>query len=284
VTRWGFVGLGEMGQPMAVSLARSGMPLIVLHRHAPGREAARAAGARIAADAAELADDSEVIGICVKDEKQVDELLQGPSGLYALAKPGTLFVIHSTVAPEACVRIAAEAAEHGLGAIDAPVTGMPVRAQTGDLTIYVGGDAALLEKARSGLEKMGSTILLMGGVGTGQITKLVNNLISVTTIGLIAEAVELGVACGIEQEVLKAALRAGSADSFTLRQFDFFQTTWLSDQRGGIEDAARRAGKDLNLALKLARDHLMDLPLAGLALAILPQAVARTVIKRPAPR
>jgi len=262
---------------MAVSLARSGVPLTVLHRHERGREAARAAGAKIAADVAELAADAEVIGICVKDEHQVDQLLEGPEGLYSKAVAGTLFVIHSTIAPDACARIAADASGRGFFAIDAPVTGMPVRAAKGDLTIYVGGDAAQLERARSGLEKMGSTILHMGAIGTGQITKLVNNLVSITTIGLIAEALELGMACGIEQEVLKNALKAGSADSFTLRQFDFFQTTWLSEERGGIEDAARRSGKDLGLALKLARDHYLDLPLAGIALSILPQAVARTV-------
>lgn len=280
MTEWGFVGLGEMGQPMAVNLARSGMPLTILHRHEKGREAGRGAGAKVVGSAAEVAAAADIISVCVKDEHQVDALLEGPDGLYAHIRPGALMIIHSTIAPEACMRIAREAAEHGVHVIDAPVTGMPARAETGDLTIYVGGDAVDLERARPGLEAMGRTILHMGSVGTGQITKLLNNLISITTIGLIAEALELGMACDISQPVLKQALQAGSADSFTLRQFEFFQTTWISEERGGIENTARRVAKDLTLVIKLARDHRLDLPLVGVALSILPQVVVRTAASR----
>jgi 3-hydroxyisobutyrate dehydrogenase-like beta-hydroxyacid dehydrogenase len=275
--KWGFVGLGQMGEPMAVSLARSGTPLTVLHRHPKGRDAAIAAGAAIAEDTKALAALSDIIGICVSNEAQVDVLLQGEAGLYAQCRPGTLLVIHSTISPEACRRIAREAAEFGLSVLDAPVTGLTVRAEIGGLTIYVGGKTGDLEEARPGLSAMGSTILHMGGVGMGQVTKILNNAISIPTIALIAEAIELGTAAGIDQDALMKALQAGSADSFTLRNFKWFQTIWLSAERGGVEDTARRIGKDLDLALKLARDNSVDLPMAGVALSTLPQVVVRTV-------
>jgi 3-hydroxyisobutyrate dehydrogenase len=277
MTRWGFVGLGQMGEPMAISLARSGTTLTILHRHAKGREAAIAAGAAVAADVKELAQVSDVIGICVKDEAQVDALLGGESGLYSQCRPGTVLVIHSTIAPEACQRIAIEAAEHRLSVLDAPVTGLPIRAETGELTIYVGGELADLEKARVGLNAMASDVFHMGSIGMGQVTKILNNAISIPTIALVAGTIELGVACGVDQEVLKEALKAGSAESFILRNFNFFQTVWLSDERGGAEDAGRRLDRDLELAQALARKHSIDLPFAGVALFTLPQVVVRTV-------
>jgi 3-hydroxyisobutyrate dehydrogenase-like beta-hydroxyacid dehydrogenase len=212
----------------------------------------------------------------------VDELLGGKDGLYANCKPGTVLVIHSTISPDACRRFAKEAREYGLGVLDAPVTGMTVRAETGDLTIYVGGEAGDLEKARDGLNAMGSTVLHMGAIGMGQVTKILNNAITVPLIALIAETIELGVACGIDQAILRRAFEAGSADSFTLRNFGWFQTIWISDERGGVEDTARRIGKDLNLAFQLAREHDLDLPMAGVAIANLPQVVVRT-IRKPGP-
>lgn len=280
MTRWGFVGLGQMGEPMAVSLARSGIPLTILHRHPKGRQAAAAAGANIATDTKRLAEVSDVIGICVRDEAQVDAVLGGMSGLYVQCRPGTLLVIHSTIAPEACRRIAREAAKYDLGVLDAPVTGLSVRAEIGALTIFVGGDSAHLEIARPGLNAMGSTLLHMGPIGMGQVTKILNNAITIPMMALIAEAIELGLTCGLDQTALKEALQTGSADSFILRHFDWFQTIWLSEERGGADDTAHRLSKDLNLILSLAREHAVELPMAGVAMFTLPQVIVRTNQKR----
>lgn len=276
MTRWGFVGLGAMGEPMALRLAAAGIPLTVLHRHDAGRRAAAEAGAAIASGAAELAAASDVIAICVFDEAQVDRVLGGDGGLLVHCTPGTLLVLHTTMSPGAAVRIAGEAAEHGLGVIDAPVSGLPVRARTGELTIYVGGTQDDLERARSGLEAMATTILHMGTVGTGETAKLVGNLLSVGTIALAAEAIGLAVAAGIGQDAIERALQAGPADSFTLRQFRYHQEHWA---HRGVAEGRGTIAEGLGAVLDLARRLGCRAPMAGAAISVLPQSL---VIEPPA--
>jgi 3-hydroxyisobutyrate dehydrogenase-like beta-hydroxyacid dehydrogenase len=273
--RWGFIGLGQMGLPMALSLAQAGIRLTVMHRHEAGRAAASALGAVVAADSEVLCAQSDVIGICVADEGQIDALLDGADGIYASARRGTLLVIHSTVSPAACQRIAADAATRDLRVIDAPVTGLPARAETGSLTIYVGGEAANVAQAQTGLEAMGSTVLHMGPIGSGQITKITSNVIAMTTIALVAEVVELGGSVGISQQTLLGALQAGAGDSFMLRQLGFIQQDWTDDDPASRRRLATSLA-NLRFGVKFAESHAVSLRLAEAALSVLPQVVERT--------
>jgi 3-hydroxyisobutyrate dehydrogenase len=260
MVRWGFVGLGVMGLPMAACVARAGIPLTVLHRRAAHDRAATALGAEVAADVDELAAACDVVSICVRDEAQLDALLldqgpldQGPldQGLLARARPGTVLVVHSTVAPQACRRLHGLAAARGVGFLDAPVSGLPVRARAGELAVFAGGSAADLDRARAGLEAMASDVVHTGPVGSGQVTKILNNLVSLSTVAALTEALRLADGQGMDRSAVRQALAAASADSFALRNWDFFEGEWLAD---GPAPVATMVAKDLGLAAALDPD------------------------------
>jgi 3-hydroxyisobutyrate dehydrogenase len=232
---------------MAARVARAGIPLTVLGR-GPHHDAAVPPGARPAATVAELAAASDVISVCVRDEAQLRHLMH-EQGLLAAAGPGTTIAIHSTVAPAACRELYDRAAERGVGVLDAPVSGLPVRARTGDLTIFVGGAYDHLDRARPGLMAMGRTVLSVGPIGSGQIVKILNNLVSLSTVAAIGEALRLADAQGLSGQAVLSALGQASADSFTLRHWSFFEGEWLEP---GPAAVAALVAKDLRLATQLA--------------------------------
>jgi 3-hydroxyisobutyrate dehydrogenase-like beta-hydroxyacid dehydrogenase len=263
--RWGFVGLGQMGLPMALSVLRAGLPLTVLGRQAGPSRAVAEHGGAVAADVAALAAACDVISICVRDDAQVRDVLVH-DGLLDAGRPGTLLVIHSTVAPDTCRELHELAARRRLGLIDAPVSGLPVRAATGELTIFAGGAAAAVERARPGLEAMGSTVRHAGPVGGGQVVKILNNLVSISAVAAIGEALRLGEAQGLSRAAVRDALMAASADSFILRHWDFFEGELLTGS--DPHAAADLVDKDLGLAVGLA---------AGGTAPLMPGAAARSL-------
>jgi 3-hydroxyisobutyrate dehydrogenase-like beta-hydroxyacid dehydrogenase len=239
-----------MGLPMAACVARDGLPLTVLHRRAEQDAAAAGFGAAVAPDAAALAAACDVVSVCVRDEAQVDALLL-EQGLLAAARPGTVLAIHSTVAPPACRRWAALAARRGLGLVDAPVSGLPTRARAGTLAIFVGGAADDVARCRPGFAAMGEAVTHTGPVGSGQAAKILNNLVSLSTVAAIAEALRLADGLGLPRAAVRAALGSASADSFALRSWDFFEGEWLA---GGVEPVLAMVAKDLGLASALDPD------------------------------
>jgi 3-hydroxyisobutyrate dehydrogenase-like beta-hydroxyacid dehydrogenase len=245
MTRWGFVGLGQMGRPMAARIASAGLPLTVLSRRPDLDAAARELGAAVALTVDELAAAVDVVSVCVRDDAQVRGLMLN-QGLLAAARPGSVVLIHSTVAPHLCLDLAARAKRASV--LDAPVSGLPVRARAGTLTFFVGGDADALERARPGLDAMGRTIVRTGPVGSGQITKILNNLVSLSTVAAVAEALRLATRQGLDPRAVRQALGSASADSFTLRHWDFFAGEWLAD---GPDNVTTMVAKDLGLAAAL---------------------------------
>jgi 3-hydroxyisobutyrate dehydrogenase len=193
--------------------------------------------------------------VCVRDDSQLMALMER-DGLLGRSRPGTLFVIHSTVTPQLCRRFADSSGRAGTRLIDAPVSGLPERARNGTLTAFVGGADADVQEAWSGLSTMASRILHTGGVGSGQTTKILNNLVSLSTVAAVAEALRLAADLGLDTAAVRHALESASADSFTLRHWDFFEGEWLS---GGREAAAELVAKDLHLAntLNAIRPPLM---------------------------
>jgi 3-hydroxyisobutyrate dehydrogenase len=260
VTRVGFVGMGTMGAPMAANLARAGFAVAVWNR-TPGRDAdAVAAGARRAADLADLGRDAQVVVLCVTDAPQVDEVLFG-RGLAGDLAPGTVVVDCSTISPTEAVRIAGRLAERGVGLVDAPVTGGSEGARRATLTILVGGAEGDVERVRPVLAAMGSSVTHLGPVGAGQWAKAVNQVVLAGTYLAVAEGVTLALSAGLDARAIVAALRGGAAGSWVLENRSARMID--DDYPLGFKIALHR--KDLAIALGLARETGAALPVTALA-------------------
>jgi 3-hydroxyisobutyrate dehydrogenase-like beta-hydroxyacid dehydrogenase len=268
---WGFVGLGEMGDPMAASLLAAGIPLVAFDRD-PGRIAtAQARGAQGAGSVAEVAGSADVVSICVRDEHQLDAVVA--EGFGAAGAAGTTVLVHSTVGPSCCRRVAAELARARVAVVDAPISGMRMAAAAGTLTFFVGGEPDAVQRARPGLEAMGETIVHVGDVGSGQVVKLANNLVAFGTLAFVREAVALGRATGTDAATLLAALRRGTARSWVAEHWDFLTEGWAASQPGGAEAIGDIVHKDLDGAAKAAAEAGVQAPFAELAARLVPPAL-----------
>lgn len=264
----GFVGLGNMGGPMARNLLKAGHALTVYDLNAASVEAAVAAGATQAGSLRELAADRELIITMLPASAHVRAVYLGADGLLAHVAPGVPLIDSSTIDPETVKQVAAAAAQHGNALVDAPVSGGTGGAQAGTLTFMVGGTAAAFEQVKPVLAAMGKNIVHCGDSGTGQVAKICNNLLlGISMIG-VAEAMSLGDALGIDPKVL-----AGIINTSTGR-------CWSSDTYnpypGIVETAPASRGytggfgtdlmlKDLGLATEAAKQVKQPVMLGGLA-------------------
>ena len=214
--RIGFIGLGTMGAAMAANIARGGFPLTVWNR-TPGKAGPLVAlGAHEARSPAEVGRTSDVVVICVSDTPDVEAVVFGPDGLAAGLREGALVVDCSTISPSATRAIAERLRSQGVGFLDAPVSGGSEGARDGTLTIFVGGEANDLERARPVLERLGRTVTHVGPVGAGQITKAVNQVIIAGTYLSVAEGIVLAIRSGLDPATVVAALGGGAARSWVL--------------------------------------------------------------------
>lgn len=214
--RIGFIGLGIMGRGMAANILRAGFPLTVWNR-TPGRaDEFVAAGAQLATSPADLAARSDIVISCVSDTPDVEAVLFGPQGAIEGARAGMLMIDMSTISPQGAQQFAARLAEHGIGFLDAPVSGGSEGAARGTLSIMVGGPADLVERAMPVFQAMGKTITHVGGHGAGQTVKLVNQILVVGTMLAISEAFVFAQASGVDLEKALAAVSGGAAGSWML--------------------------------------------------------------------
>jgi 3-hydroxyisobutyrate dehydrogenase len=272
--RVGFVGLGNIGMPMARRLAEGGLATTVFDV-VPARSAALAgAGATSAGSLRALASASEVIGVCVRDDADVRAVCLGGEGLLAGAGPGTVLAIHSTVQPETVLEVAEAARACGIGVLDACVTGGAAGAAQGALTVMVGGDPVHLERARPMLARFARKIVHTGVLGTGCKVKLCNNLMTYLAWTAAYEATLLARAAGLPQQILEEVTGSNGNLTDPMRAFlglykappearhgDAFQTLL----RGFVEIAE----KDLAATLALARASGVSLPGTALASQIM---------------
>ncbi|MET9020113.1 NAD(P)-dependent oxidoreductase [Actinopolymorpha sp. NPDC004070] len=214
--RVGFVGLGIMGAGMAGNLLRKGFDVVVHNRTAARTEPLVAEGATAAATPREVAEQCDVVFICVSDTPDVEQVLFGEDGIAAGVRDGALVVDSSTVSPASTREWAGRLAERGVGFLDAPVSGGSEGAAKGTLSIMVGGDDAQVERARPYLEAMGSTVTHVGVVGAGQTCKLVNQILVVTSMLGVSEALVLAKAGGLDLEKTITAVEGGAAGSWML--------------------------------------------------------------------
>ena len=258
--RIGFLGLGTMGAAMAGHLGRSGRPLTVWNR-TPGRAAELVAGgATEGASPAAVAGASDVIVLCVSDTPDVEAVLFGPDGVAAGVRRGSLVIDCSTIAPAATRTMAGRLAELGVDFADAPVSGGSEGAQKATLTIFVGAEPAVFERARPILESIGKTITHVGPVGSGQAVKAVNQVILAGTYLGVAEGIVLALKAGLDVEQVVGALGGGAAQSWVLANRS--GRMLANDYPLGFKVELHL--KDLGIALGLAAESGAHLPVSEL--------------------
>ena len=207
--RVGFVGVGLMGHGMARNILGKGWPLSVLgHRRRDAVEDLVAHGAREVRTARELAQNSDVVVLCVTGSRQVEAVVEGPDGLLAAGVP--LAVVDcSTSEPASTMRLAAALAPHGIALVDAPLSRTPKDAWAGTLDVMVGGEDTAIARVRPIIDCFAGRVVPTGPVGTGHTMKLLNNFVSLGYAALYAEALMLGAKAGLTPQVFDAVIRGG---------------------------------------------------------------------------
>ncbi|MFG1347999.1 NAD(P)-dependent oxidoreductase [Xanthobacter autotrophicus DSM 431] len=256
----GFIGLGNMGGPMALRLLAAGHAVSVCGRDARRLDPVLAAGAVRCADPAEVAAASDMVLTCVTNTDAVEEVLFGTRGLVHGARPGLVVVDMSTVSPDATRRWAEYLnRNHGIAWLDAPVSGGPSGAASGTLAIMVGGSPAVFARARPVLAHLGRPTLV-GEAGAGQTTKLVNQILVAGLTALVAEAQGLAARAGLDVAALPQALAGGRADSVLLQLF------WPRMAAGDYAPTSTVTSilKDLAMVESMGRAKAAALPLTAL--------------------
>jgi 3-hydroxyisobutyrate dehydrogenase len=262
--RVGFVGLGTMGRAMAANAARAGFELSAWNR-TPGRAAELGdLGVAIAESPAAVAAASDVVITIVSDTPDVEAVLFGANGVAAGARPGSLVIDMSTISPSATRDFAKRLAAQQVAMLDAPVSGGSEGAKKGTLSIFVGGEAADLERARPVLESLGTTITHVGPIGSGQAVKAVNQVILAGAYLGVAEGIVLALKSGLDVEQVVGALSGGAAQSWVLTNRSGRMLE--NDYPLGFKVALHR--KDLGIALGMARELGASLPVSALCEAI----------------
>ena len=261
--RLGFIGLGLMGKPMTLRLLAAGYALTVWNRSRDKMLPVIEKGAQAAASPAAVARVSEIILMCVTDQHAAEQVLFGPDGIAAGGAPGKLVVDFSSIAPDAARAFAERLRrERGMGLVDAPVSGGTVGAEQGTLAIMAGGKPADVERARPVVAHLAQRFTRMGDAGAGQVTKLCNQVIVGCLFPVIAEAVRLAEAAGVDAKMLPAALKGGFADSLPLQVFGARMAARQFEPPLG---AVSIMLKDLENAAAVAKEKGVPLPMARTA-------------------
>lgn len=252
----GFIGLGIMGRPMALNLARAGHRLRVYARRAAMMEPLTAAGATACASPAEAAAGAQVTFTMVSDTPDVEQVILGEQGVLAAAAPGSVVVDMSTISPSATRALAARLAERAVAMLDAPVSGGERGAIEATLSIMVGGEATVFERVLPLFELLGKNIVHVGGNGAGQVTKACNQVVIAQTVAAVGEAFLLAKASGVDPAKVRQALLGGFAGSRVLEVHG--QRMLDADFRPGFK--ARLHQKDMRIAVEAAYELGLALP------------------------
>ncbi len=212
----GFIGAGEMGRPMLDHLIAAGHDVTVLTRRAQTRTAAEADGLTCADTITETVRDADAVFVVVLKDAQVRSVCLDADGALAGLRPGATLIQHTTCDPLTVRDVAEAGARRGIRVLDAALSGGPRTVAAGQLTLWVGGDEAVLDEFRPVLGTYATPILHVGEIGNGQRTKLVNNALFVSQVGLAIDAVRLAASLGLEEAAVTAAISHGSGASFGL--------------------------------------------------------------------
>lgn len=220
MTRVAFIGLGNMGAPMAQNLVKAGFSLIVFDLVKDAVDQLVKSGATAAASASDAVNGADVVITMLPASKHVEGIYLGPEGLLTKIASKALVIDCSTIAADSARKVAGAAADRGLAMIDAPVSGGTGGAIAGTLTFIVGGESADLERARPLLEKMGKNIFHAGAAGAGQVAKIANNMLLGIAMAGTAEALALGVANGLDPKVLSEIISKSSGRTWAIELYN----------------------------------------------------------------
>jgi 3-hydroxyisobutyrate dehydrogenase len=245
--RVGFIGLGSQGGPMARAIVDAGFDTTLWARRAASLEPYADTAAKTAESPAELGAASDLVCLCVVGDADVEEVVGGDNGVLAGMAEGGIIAIHSTVHPDTCRKLAETAAAKGVSLIDAPVSGGAPAVAEKRLLVMVGGDADVVERCRPVFESYGSHVHL-GPLGSGQVTKLLNNLLFTANLANAKTTLELGEALGVSATSLGEVLTRGSGNSSALGS--------IAAMGGSLDVLTQVAGallqKDVRLVVDIA--------------------------------
>lgn len=259
--RLGFIGMGGMGCRMAARLLDAGYELTIYNRARERTLHLAQSGARVAATPAELAAHVDIVLSSVADDAAVDDVMTGPRGALAAARPGTIFIEMSTVSPATSRRLYDAGRRKGLFVLDAPVSGTTVVAEQGQLIIFAGGEQTVYDRCKTIFSVLGKTSFYMGPTGSGAMMKLCANTLLGLGMQALAEAVTLGLKAGLPRERLLEVLGNTAVVSPS-------QKSKLENVSSGVYPPAfplRLMYKDLKLILHTAGDLSAAMPITAVA-------------------
>jgi 2-hydroxy-3-oxopropionate reductase len=270
MTNIAFIGLGIMGSPMAVHLAKAGHQVAGYNRTPEKAAPLVDAGGRAAESISDAVRDAEVVCVMVPDSPDVADVLTGEGGVFENAKPGTLVIDFSSIRPDVTTQLAEQAGAKGFRLVDAPVSGGEAGAVNAALSIMVGGEADDFEAAKPFLDVVGKTVVHVGPSGAGQTVKAANQLIVAANIEALAEALVFLEAYGVDTTAALEVLGGGLAGSKVLDQ----KKQKMLDR--SFEPGFRIAlhHKDLGIVTAAAREAGVVVPLGGLVAQLMASALA----------
>lgn len=265
MSKVGFIGIGLMGLPMCTRLLNAGVDLTVFNRNASKCEPLVALGAKQAHDIESLVRGVDVIMMCISNTQSVEEVA---AQMLPYLSKGQSIVDLSSISPDATKALAHQVAQQQVNWIDSPVSGGVAGAEAGSLAIMAGGDKQVLESVRFVLEPLGQRITHMGPSGSGQTTKVCNQMIVSCNVLVMAEVMAMAKKAGVDASQIPAALKGGFADSIPLQLTGARMATQDFDE---IKWHVKTLLKDLDMAADLAKDVHSAIPMAGLGAQLMRQ-------------
>jgi 3-hydroxyisobutyrate dehydrogenase len=268
----GFIGLGNIGKPMAIQLAKSEFATVVFDINPKACEELASHGASVAASPAALAAECHYIGICVRDDTDTFAVLTGENGILTTAKPGTIVAIHSTVKIDTIKKLAEIAAEKNVQVFDAPITGGAHGAAAKKLCYMAGGDDAVISQVEHYMLTSGEKVVRAGELGCGMKLKLCNNLMTYLELMAVHEGMKLAKASGLSLDVLKEVTTTNGVLTPSMKMF--YDTKKGFDEKTFAEIMVgfkAVAVKDLSSALDFADTLNISLPGTGTCREVIKQ-------------
>ena len=257
----GFIGLGVMGGPMAGHLARAGHEVTVYNRTRSKADAWVATyGGRAARSPSEAAADAQIVFSCVGNDDDVRAVTLGEQGAYSGMRRGAVFVDHTTASAEVAVELDSAARERGLAFLDAPVSGGQSGAEQGKLTVMVGGDEAAFTLAQPVVARYARAVTLMGPSGSGQKTKMVNQICVAGVVQGLSEGLAFALRAGLDAKRVLGVISKGAATSWQMEN----RGETMVDGRFDFGFAVDLMRKDLRIAMEEARSNGAELPSTAL--------------------
>ena len=257
--RVGFIGLGNIGLPMAKSLAKKGLPLTIYARRKEVVEEMKSLGATAASSCREVAAASDVLISVVRDIPQTEEVIFGKDGVWEGIKEGATIVISSTIGPEYCQKLYARAKERGVQVIDAGLSKSGPTNEEGGFTLMLGGDEDAVKRCWSVFEAMAKHIFYLGGIGMGQAYKIVNQLAGICNRIAASECLNLGLKAGLDLQKMIDVIQVSTGNTWRIGKLDYMM------KARKLRTAAKIPGgdlgtKDRDLAIELAEKVGANIP------------------------